>query len=202
MSTLPKPLLSPEEYLALERAAERKSEYYQGEMFAMSGGSFNHNRLSSQFIAILNQSLRETGCAVLTSDMRTAVPQSKLYTYPDVSVVCSPPDLTAEDTLLNPVLIAEVPSPSTEAYDRGLKLELYRLIPSLQDYILISQTHIHVECYSRQESGIWALTEATGRASELLIPSLGLRLPLAELYRGLDLPAEPSRTAPPEPRPV
>ena len=121
MAVQTKPFITPEEYLERERQAEYKSEYYNGEIFAMSGASRNHALLTSNVIAALHNALRGTDCLVYSSDLRIHIPASGLYTYPDVSVVCSQDELLDEqhDTLLNPVLIVEVLSPSTERYDRG-----------------------------------------------------------------------------------
>jgi Uma2 family endonuclease len=191
MSTLAKPLLSPEEYLALERAAERKSEYYQGEMFAMSGASVLHNILVVALIETLAPLARAAGCLLLPSDMRVTVPGGTMYAYPDVSVVCGAMEVAEGDVLLNPTVLIEVLSPSTEAYDRGRKFQQYRRIPSLRDYILVSQDQIRVECYSRRDAGPWTLTEATSAEEELEIPSLGCRLKVSELYRNFSTVPDP-----------
>ena len=149
MPAMPKPLLTPEEYLARERRAETKSEYLRGEVFAMAGASRAHNLIASNAAGELRQQLRDRPCEVYPSDMRVKVSPSGLYTYPDVTVVCGEPQFEdAEvDTLLNPKVLVEVLSPSTADYDRGGKFTHYRRLPSLQEYVLISQDRPLVEHY-------------------------------------------------------
>jgi Uma2 family endonuclease len=194
VSSQPKPFLTEAEYLEIERKAERKSEYYQGEMYAMAGALEPHNVLAINLSAILHAQLRQSTCRVYGSDMRVRVSATGLYTYPDVSVVCEKPRFADEqsDTLLNPVLIAEVLSPSTEAYDRGRKFEHYRAVESLADYLLVAQDRVHVDLYTRQQDGRWVLSEA-GRLEDILeLPSIGCRLALADLYEKVDLTASPA----------
>src|SRR4051812_40698878 len=138
MSTQPKPHLTPEQYLEIERAAEYKSEYFDGEMFAMSGAREAHNVVAMNIGAELREQLRQKPCRVYPSDMRVRVSSTGLYTYPDVVAVCDKPQFADEvtDTLLNPVLVVEVLSPSTEAYDRGRKFDHYKTIESLREYLL------------------------------------------------------------------
>ena len=177
-------MLTEQQYLALERAAEFKSEYFDGEMFAMSGGSMQHARLqgtlrlSSRLLCAVPR-LRAFG-----SDFRVRV-SSRMYTYPDVSVVCGKPLLAddRQDALLNPVVIVEVLSPSTETYDRGLKLQYYRTIASLQDYILVEQNEIRIEQYTRQENNLWILRDYQSLDEELTIGSIGVSLALAPYLR-------------------
>src|SRR6266550_6315344 len=149
MSTQPKTFLSPQEYLEIERKAEHKSEYYAGEMFAMAGAGSSHNLIAVHAAALLDQQFRGRPCRVYNSDQRVRVTQTGLYTYPDVSAVCGEPRLEDNhlDTLLNPILIIEVLSPSTEAYDRGRKFEQYRTIPTLLQYVLIASDHVYVDVY-------------------------------------------------------
>ncbi len=191
MASQPKTFLTPEEYLEIERRAEYKSEYFQGEMFAMAGASLVHNILVSHLVRDLGQQLRRGPCQVLPSDMRVHVSAAGLYTYPDVSVVCGPPQLADEhsDILLNPSFIAEVLSPSTEGYDRGRKFEQYRAIASLAEYLLVAQDRVHVELFTRQADGRWVLSEASGLEATLELPSIGCRLSLADLYEKVDLTA-------------
>ncbi len=136
-----RPFLSPQEYLALERQAETKSEYYAGEVFAMAGASRRHVKIMVNTVVSLAAQLKERSCEVFTSDMRVKVSATGLYTYPDVAVVCGKPrfDDDQEDILLNPTVIIEVLSKSTEAYDRGEKFALYRALESMTDYLLIAQ---------------------------------------------------------------
>jgi Uma2 family endonuclease len=185
------PLLSPEEYLAHERQAAVKSEYFAGRTFAMAGASRAHNLLAGTFLTQINNRLpRARGCEAYVSDMRVKIPATGLYTYPDVSVAC-PPEFEDQqrDTLVNPVLIVEVLSDSTEAYDRGDKFEHYRNLPSLREYLLVSQRAVRVDHYVRQDDGTWLLRAAKGPDAVLTLGSLGCELPLAALYERVELPA-------------
>lgn len=186
MATEPTRRLSPEEYLALERASETRNEYLNGETFAMTGASRRHNLLTGNLFAALRGQLRERGCEVYVSDLRVKVSATGLYTYPDVSVVCGGPEFEdAEiDTLLNPKLIVEVLSKSPEDYDRGTKFVHYRSLPSLSEYLLVSQEAVHVEHWVRQSDG-WLLTETDRRDDAVELPSVGGRLELAEIYDGV-----------------
>ncbi len=150
MSAQPKTFLTPEQYLEIERRAEYKSEYYRGEMFAMVGAKWNHNLIVARLISQFDQQLRSRPCSVTPSDMRVRVSATGLYTYPDVVEVCGPPQFLDDerDTLLNPTLIAEVPSPSTEAYDRGRKFEHYRSLESLAEYLLVGSQRVSAELYT------------------------------------------------------
>jgi Uma2 family endonuclease len=189
MSSHPKTILTPEQYLEIERKAEYKSEYFQGEMFAMPGASEPHNVIAGNLGRELGVQLRSRPCRIYPSDMRVHIPETGLYTYPDVSVVCQAPQLIGDrkDTLLNPVFIAEILSPSTEAYDRGRKLEHYRSIASLKEYLLIAQDRVHVELYRRNGKGQWMLSEATGFDASIQLDSIDCQLSLADLYEKVDL---------------
>ena len=184
MSTHPKTLITEAEYLELERKAEFKSEYFQGEMFAMGGASRRHNLLATNLTALLHGQLRARSCEIYGSDMRVRVSPTKLYTYPDVVVVCNNPRFVDGelDTLLNPTFLAEILSPSTEAYDRGRKSEHYRQIESLAEYLLVAQDRMHVDLYTRQPNGTWALTEASQPQDTIEIRSIECMLSLADLY--------------------
>jgi Uma2 family endonuclease len=174
---------APEEYLALERAAEFKSEYIDGEIVAMMGGSRAHSLIGSNVLSALHAALREQPCEVHGSDLRVTVADAALYTYPDVTVICGEPvfEDEADDTLMNPVVIVEVLSASTEAYDRGKKFARYRLLPSLRAYVLVSQDQPRVEWYTLSEDG-WLLHEANGMDGTVEIAALGSTLALAEIY--------------------
>jgi Uma2 family endonuclease len=186
MSTQPQSRLSPEEYLALERKAEHKSEFYQGETFAMPGATYRHNLISSNIGGELRARLRGTECTALIADMRVATSETGLYTYPDIAVVCGQPRFRDQelDTLLNPAVLVEVLSPSTQNYDRGLKFEMYRTIPTLHDYILVAQDRVHVEHHSRQPDDRWLLWETNDAVATVVLSSLGIALPLSEIYAG------------------
>lgn len=182
--------LTEEQYLALERASEFKSEYFAGEMFAMSGGSMQHARLRQNLTTELSIALRGGHCEAFGSDLRVRV-SSRMYTYPDISVVCGEPLLSDghQDILLNPAVVFEVLSPSTETYDRGLKLQHYRTIASLQDYILVNQSEIRIEQYTRQENNLWILRDYQSLDEELIIASIGVSLPLGRIYNRVEFPA-------------
>lgn len=183
MSALPKKLYTPEEYLALERAAEYKSQYFAGEIFAMAGGSPRHNLISSNVIGELRNQLKKHPCKVYSSDQRIKVATTKLYTYPDVVVVCGKEQFDDDDNLINPTLVVEVLSESTEAHDRGKKFEQYRRLPSLREFLLIAQDRCQVEQYCKQENGIWGLlSETNDLQSVISLPSLNCELAVAEIY--------------------
>jgi Uma2 family endonuclease len=188
MSTVSKPYLTAEEYLAIERKAETKHEFYRGEMFAMVGGSRPHNHITVNIAASLWQRLRDGDCIVYSSDQRVKVAAAGLYTYPDVTVQCGEPEFEdqQEDTLLNPLVLVEVLSPSTADYDRGGKFALYRQLPSLQQYVLVGQDRAAVEHYVR-EADHWLFSELKGREAVLSLPSLACDLPLADIYLKVQL---------------
>ncbi|MBK7977862.1 MAG: Uma2 family endonuclease [Deltaproteobacteria bacterium] len=172
------------EYLELERRSPERHEYFEGEIFAMTGGSRRHTQLAVRIAGLLDAALHDRPSMVLGSDMRIAVASSSLYTYPDAVVVCGPATFTdeREETLLNPSLVVEVLSPSTESYDRGRKFEHYRTIASLVDYILVSQDAPLVEHFVRQPSGSWLLTDYRAGRS-LVVESIGVSISVDEIYR-------------------
>lgn len=199
MSAQPKPYITEAEYLARERASAGKHEYFDGEIFAMTGASEPHNLIASNVTASLHRQLRGRACRIYPSDMRLKVMETGLNTYPDLTIVCGPSQFTdpiKRDTLTNPTVIIEILSPSTERYDRGLKFQNYRTIASLQDYLLIAQDTARIERYTRQESNQWIFTEAIGLDSSLSIASLGATLDLADVYEQVDLPSSPEPSIP------
>ncbi len=185
------PRLSPEEYLRIEREAETKSEYDNGVMFAMSGGSLAHSSIAVRLIAAMTGQLDGKGCRVVGSDLRIQVARPGPYFYPDLSVVCGEPQLADDqkDMLLNPVVIFEVLSKSTEAYDRGQKFAHYRRLESLRDYVLVSQGEPLMEVFSKGEAGTWTLTEFVGIEAVCRISSVGCEVALAEAYRDVTFEA-------------
>lgn len=185
------PFLTAEQYLDIERGAEYKSEYWRGEMFDMSGATRSHNVIAFNTVGQLREQLRLKSCEGYGSDMRVFVPKAGLYTYPDVTVVCGPPQFLdgQHDTLLNPAMIIEVLSPSTEAYDRGLKFERYRSIDSLRQYLLLAQDRVQADLYTRQEASQWLFTSASRLEDFLDLDSVGCRLSLAECYEKVEIPA-------------
>jgi Uma2 family endonuclease len=176
-------LLSPEEYLALERRAETKSEYYDGEIVAMSGASRAHSLIVGNAFASLHGQLRGRSCELHASDMRVRVSRTGAYVYPDIVVVCGQPQFEDDqvDTLLNPTVVMKVLSPSTEANDYGRKWDQYRRLDSLQEYLLIAQDRPHVERYRRHGEGLWLFDEADGEAT-LSLESIGCALALRDVY--------------------
>lgn len=195
MSAVPKPLLTPQEYLARERQAEIKSEYYRGETFAMAGASGEHVVARDNLAGELHASLKGSSCRAYSLDMRVKVDATGLYTYPDITIVCGKPQFEDDrhDNLLNPVAIVEVLSPSTAAYDRGTKFAQYRQIPSLREYVLVAQDEPHVERFVRQPNGDWLMTPFTGLDTTLEFVSFPVRVPLAEIYRDVTFPDSPPR---------
>lgn len=192
MSAIPKTKLTPEEYLEFERKSEERHEYFDGEIFAMSGAKRNHNKVVGNLSGLIWQHLKGKDCEFYPTDMRVFVPATGLYTYPDLTVVCGEPQFQDDtfDTLLNPVLLIEVLSDSTESYDRGRKFQHYRSIESLQEYILVSQTEARVEKYVRHGDGFWLLSEAVGLGSEIEFSSVECLIPLVEIYDKIDFSAE------------
>ena len=189
MSLRPKTRYTPEEYLAIDRQSDSKNEYFNGEVFAMTGASRKHNIITSNVNSSLNTQLKGRQCEVYSSDMRVKVSSTGLYTYPDVVVVCGSPSFEDKevDTLTNPTLIIEVLSKSTEGYDRGDKFGHYRKLASLLEYILISQDRHNVEHYIRQLDNQWLLSEASDLQATIELPAINCKLPLADIYDKVDL---------------
>jgi Uma2 family endonuclease len=188
VSTQPKPRITPQEYLELERKAETRSEYFDGEMFAMSGARREHTKIVVNLAAELNTQFMDRPCEVYALDMRTKVSATGLYTYPDIAAVCDEPRFEDAhfDTLLNPQLIIEVLSDSTESYDRGKKFAHYRAIDSLREYVLVSQTECRIERFTRQDDGNWLYTETTDPDGSIELTSVACRLSLSRVYHKVD----------------
>ena len=188
MSSVLKPILTPQEYLAIERKAEFKSEFYDGEMFAMAGASWEHTFIKDNVARHAGNQLADGPCRVLTSDMRVKVDATGLYTYPDIVIVCT--ELKFEDkvfdTLLNPRVIIEVLSDSTEQYDRGTKLKHYRRVPSVQEVVLIAQDRPLVERYVRQTDHSWLLTEFRELTEIFEFGSVPVKIALTDIYRSVE----------------
>jgi Uma2 family endonuclease len=187
MSAIAKSNISESEYLELEREALQKSEYYKGEIFAMAGATKEHNAIVASLIAELYSFLRGKSCKVYPSDLRIHNTENTLYTYPDVIIVCGKEEYLDDkfDTLLNPTVIFEVLSPSTEDYDRGTKFKLYRTIPSLQNYVLVSSTEFAAEVYTRNNDQ-WILSTANDRNDRITISAINYDLQLADVYAQID----------------
>jgi Uma2 family endonuclease len=176
--------ISPEEYLRLERQAEHKSEYVNGEIFAMSGASRKHNLITGNIGSEFNQQLRRKAGEVYANEMRVKVTATGLYTYPDVVVVCGEPKFEDKyfDTLLNPTVLVEVLSPSTERYDRIAKSSYYRTLESLAEHLLVAQDEVRLEQYVKQANGQWLLFESTSLDAVVELPSIGCSLALRDVY--------------------
>lgn len=179
------PTLTPAEYLAFERQqTDLRHEYLNGQITAMGGASREHNLIVGNVFASLHTQLRGRGYEVYSNDMRIHIPATGLYTYPDIAALCGEPMFEGDqfDTLLNPSVIIEVLSASTEAYDRGAKFAHYRSVESLQAYVLIAQDRPHIELFERGTDGRWVLSEAKGLTGRLELESLGCVLDLSEVY--------------------
>jgi Uma2 family endonuclease len=194
MATHPKTLLTPEQYLEIERKAEFKSEYYQGEMFLMGGAREAHNLIVFNLAGVIGVQLRKRPCRAYVNDMRVCLNATAVYTYPDLTAVCGEPQFLDEtrDTLLNPNLIVEVLSPSTEFYDRVRKFEHYRAVESVGEYLVVSSERVSAELYTRQPDGRWLLTTASRMEDSLDLQSVGVHLALADLYEKVEFPAPPA----------
>lgn len=191
------PRLTPVEYLAIERTALTKSEFYDGEIFAMAGGTAVHSLIGTNVTGEFRNQLRGKNCVPYNADLRIQVQATGLFTYPDLSVICGPLQFAdADDTITNPSVLVEVLSPSTEAYDRGQKFLHYRQIPSLREYLLVSQREPLLELFVRQENNLWSLREAAGLAARLDIPSLEITVSLAEIYANVDFLPQPLHVVP------
>ena len=184
MSSPLKSGLTPEEYLAFERRSEERHEYVDGELFAMSGASERHNLIVVNFSREISLQFKGRSCKVYTNDMRVTIAGTARYCYPDVAALCNPAvfDDEQKDTLLNPNLIIEVLSASTEAYDRGEKFEYYRRIESLKEFVLVAQDKPYIERFTRQTNDQWLFTSTSGLESFVELSSVGCRLSLAEIY--------------------
>ncbi len=174
-----------EEYLELDKNSEEKYEYFDGEIFDMAGGSPSHARVGGNVYFLFQQKLRSRNCEAFNSDMRVKVPAALPYRYPDVSVVCGEPvfeELNGQEMLVNPVLIVEVLSPSTAAYDLKDKFSAYQSIDSFREYLIVSQDRPHVIQHVRQSKGRWLRIEIEGLDGEVALESVKVTLPLSEIY--------------------
>jgi Uma2 family endonuclease len=189
MATAALTYYTPEEYLALERHAEFKSEYIDGRIVAMTGATIPHNAIVGSFHAALYMRLRGGPCRAFVSDLRVQIAAGRRYAYPDILACCG--DVRTVDgvldTLTNPALIVEVLSPSTEAYDRGEKFTHYRAIESLQEYVLVAQDRVMVERYVRHGE-FWMYAAFSDLDGAVELTSVGCTIPLREIYENVDLP--------------
>jgi Uma2 family endonuclease len=172
------------EYLVAEQASATKHEYLRGEVFDMAGGTPQHSALAASMTIALGNALRGRPCRVFNSDLRIRIPETDFASYPDIAVVCTrlQPDLDDPNAIVNPTLVVEVLSDSTEAYDRGQKFAHYRRLPSLQEYVLVSQHEARIEVYRRNEAGRWELYESRS-GEQVELASVGCKIDLDEIYR-------------------
>ncbi|MGF1541615.1 MAG: Uma2 family endonuclease [Pleurocapsa sp.] len=180
---------SPEEYLELETVAEYRSEYLDGQILPMAGGKPNHNQLAINLTSAINYNLRKKPYRVFMSDLRLWIPDCHLYTYPDVMVIQTPlvfPE-NRQDTIINPLAIAEILSDSTEKYDRGDKFRMYRTIPSFKEYLLVSQTAMQVEKFTKNKANQWVLSEYSEKEDKIMFDSFEFEISLDELYDRVEL---------------
>jgi Uma2 family endonuclease len=204
MTTDPKPRrYTVEEYFELEHESEEKHDYIDGQIVSMSGGTFEHSVIMTNLIAAVHAKLRGTPCRVFESNLRVAVRKNARYSYPDLGIVCGQPQFDPKDkrrtTIMNPRVVIEVLSPSTESADRGEKFQRYLKLSSLEEYWLVSQDQARVEGYFRQPDGMWLLAYVEGLGSTAVIRSLSIDIPMSEIYAGVDL-APANETAEPEAR--
>ena len=184
MVSLPKPYITPEEYLAHDRQAQVKSEYYAGQIIAFAGASKQHNLIVANVLAGIHRQLVDRPCNVYPSDMRVRISKTGMYAYPDIVVTCGEEQFADEnsDILLNPLVLIEVLSESTANYDRGDKFDQYRRIESLREYILVSQEPYRADQYVRQNDTQWLLTEFHGAEDVIRLSSINCELALKEIY--------------------
>lgn len=178
-----------EEYLEIEEASEEKHEYYQGEIFAMSGPKVPHGIISGNTFGLLFNKLKGKPCRPFNGEQRIHIEKNTLFTYPDIFVVCGEIETRNNDdwNILNPTVIVEILSPSTRDYDRGQKFKLYRDIPSLKEYILIDSEFINVEVFFLNEEGHWELREYQSIDDSFTLNSIQVKLELKEIYEGTKL---------------
>ena len=193
MSSAAFPLLTPEEYLAVEREAETRSEYHDGEVVAMAGGTGPHSLLAMNLGSELRQQLKGRSCLVFNSDMKVWIDATRRFLYPDLSGLCGEPLYRdgVRDVLTNPAFVVEVLSAKTEAYDRGRKLALYMALPAVQEIALVSQDEVRVEKYTRQPDGIWRFEAYAGLDAVARFESVGCDVALRDFYEGVELAPPP-----------
>lgn len=192
---------SIEDYFRIDAESEEKHEYWDGfvvplsQLIAMAGGTFEHSLISTNFIRAIGNRMEGGACRVMGSDLRIKIPRSPYYFYPDASVICGQPQFDPQaperTTALNPRVVAEVLSPSTESYDSRKKLLRYFQVPTLEEYVLISQAEPRVDSYFRHADGSWSFNIATSVESNLVLQSLKLTVPLKEIYANVEFPPEP-----------
>jgi len=196
MSAMPKQhKLTVDEYFAIEEKAERKSEFFNGEMFLVAGASRQHNALTRNLTAALHLRLMSSNCRVFVADQRVKIDRTGLYTYPDLLIVCGTPEYASENpnTLTNPKVVIEVLSNSTERYDRTTKFRQYKKLNSVQEYVLVSQDEPLIERFTRQSDGTWAQTDFVGMDVDMTFATVKASVPLSEVYFEVEFPDSPNR---------
>lgn len=190
MTALPKSRLTVAEYLAIERKAEFKSEFFDGQMYAMAGANRHHNIANENLSTEIGGLLKGTQCRTLSRDQRVRIGSTGLYCYPDLIIVCGPPEYAIEDpdTLVNPRVIVEVLSDSTERYDRTTKFEHYQQLPSVMEYVMVSQHQPRCERFTRTAGGVWTFAAFVGMDAKLELTSVPVQVPLADIYTGVVFP--------------
>ena len=181
--------ISPDEYLQMERASEQKHEYYDGYVVAMTGARLKHNQIAANLVANIGSYLKGKECQVLPSDMRVATPNRDAYIYPDASIVCGEPQLEDDqfDTLLNPSVVFEIWSPSTQKNDVGYKLIYYQHIPSLKEYIMIDSAKKFAQVVRKQQDGAWRFEDIVDTEAMLFIQTINMNISFADIYRNTGL---------------
>ena len=179
--------ISINEYLVAERSAAAKHEYFKGEIFAMSGASFRHNKISTNLNRAILPHLESKDCEMFGSDLRVHIPENSLFTYPDSIIICGKPEFLDEhfDTVTNPSVIIEILSPSTKDYDRGTKFTLYRSIPALKQYILVDSESVSIEIFCQSQLKSWSLEEFKSVDDTFSIQAIGINIRLSQIYNGL-----------------
>ena len=191
------PYYSPEEYLKLEEAAEFRSEYHDGKIIPMTGGTPNHNRIALNLSGALNFALKGQPYDVFINDLRLWIPSKRVYTYPDVMLVAGKLEFLEgrKDTITNAVMVAEVLSKSTADYDRGGKFKLFRSIPSFREYVLIDQYEMHVEHFCKTDDNKWVLSEYDGADAVLRLNCVEFEMSLGEIFDRVDFESESDESA-------
>jgi Uma2 family endonuclease len=179
-------------YLALDHTSDHKYEYYDGQVVALAGGSAAHNRITINLIIALVAQLQHRDCSVYASDMRVKIPQTTTYVFPDVAIVCEPEafDDADQELLLNPILVIEVLSPSTERNDRGRKFEAYRTIQTLQEYLLIAQDAKRIDHFMRQSPTLWTFSSLDSKEESLYLPCIDCTIAMNTIYNKVKLEPE------------
>ena len=198
MQVIQKRYYSPEEYLALEEAAEYKSEYIDGEIVPMAGGCTNHNQIVLNFSTELNFAFKKLDYRVFMSDVRFWIPKNRIYTYPDVMVVAGEPEYYNQrtDTITNPKVIIEVLSPSTKRYDSSKKFEAYRTIPTFEEYLLLDQTRVYIEHFFKTDNKRWSFCDYDESDKAIVLDSVSFEISLADIYNKVNFKQVDAERAP------